>query len=122
MAGQTNGVFSVPYELAVVRPLRQTTELERQAALASAHYNTELIPQEFIYIDLSTDSGVSARSTAQLALLSAAAVVEPGMGLAWREAVPTTDSPPRFSDILDSITLCRQLRAAQPNGSGLRSM
>lgn len=67
MAGQTNGVFSVPYELAVVRPLRQTTELERQATLASAHYNTELIPQEFIYIDLSTDSGVSARSTAQLA-------------------------------------------------------
>jgi len=82
MAGQTNGVFSVPYELAVVRPLRQTTELERQAALASAHYNTELIPQEFIYIDLSTDSGVSARSTAQLALLSAAEAVEPGMGLA----------------------------------------
>jgi tyrosine phenol-lyase len=83
MAGEINGVtFSVPYELAVVRPLRQTTKLERQEVLASAHYNTELIPQEFIYIDLSTDSGVSARSTAQLAVVSAATAVEPGMGLA----------------------------------------
>ena len=83
MASESNGVtFSVPYEMAVVRPLRQTTEQERQAALAKAHYNTELIPQELIYIDLSTDSGVSARSTAQLAVLAAAKSVEPGMGLA----------------------------------------
>ena len=83
MAGESNGVaFSVPYELAVVRPLRQTTEQERRTALADAHYNTELIPQELIYIDLSTDSGVSARSTAQLAVSTAAMSVEPGMGLA----------------------------------------
>jgi tyrosine phenol-lyase len=83
MASESNGVtFSVPYEMAVVRPLRQTTEQERQAALAQAHYNTELIPQELIYVDLSTDSGVSARSTAQLAVLAAAKSVEPGMGLA----------------------------------------
>ena len=83
MAGESNGAsFSVPYELAVVRPLKQTTELERHTALLNAHYNTELIPQELIYIDLSTDSGVSARSTAQLAVMSAAQVVEPGMGLA----------------------------------------
>lgn len=83
MAVESDGVaFSVPYELAVVRPLRQTTEPERRAALADAHYNTELIPQELIYIDLSTDSGVSARSTAQLSVSAAASSVEPGMGLA----------------------------------------
>jgi len=83
MAGEPNlATFSVPYEMAVVRPLRQTTAPERQAALAEAHYNSELIPQELIYIDLSTDSGVSARSTAQLAVTAAAKVVEPGMGLA----------------------------------------
>src|SRR5512147_2526354 len=83
MAGESTGVtFSVPYEMAVVRPLRQTTEQEQPASLAEAHYNTELIPQELIYIDLSTDSGVSARSTAQLAVSAEAKAVEPGMGLA----------------------------------------
>ncbi len=81
MDSATNGVtFSVPYEMAVVRPLRQTTEPERQAALANAHYNTDIIPQELIYIDLSTDSGVSASSTGQLAAVAQS--VEPGMGLA----------------------------------------
>jgi tyrosine phenol-lyase len=80
MARDSNGVtFSVPYELAVVRPLRQTTEQERHAALIQAHYNTDLIPQELIYIDLSTDSGVSASSTGQLA--AATMSVEASLGL-----------------------------------------
>ncbi|HXG53283.1 MAG TPA: tryptophanase [candidate division Zixibacteria bacterium] len=74
--------FSTPYEIAAVRPLRQTTPAERAAALAAARYNTELLPQELIYVDLSTDSGVSALNTAQLAALAAAPVAEPGMGLA----------------------------------------
>jgi tryptophanase len=75
-------VFSVPYEIAVVRPLRQTTLGEREAALQAAFYNTELIPQELIYIDLSTDSGVSSISTGQLTALIGAQPLEPGMGLA----------------------------------------
>ncbi len=88
MAGQSNGAtFSVPYEMAVVRPLRQTTEQERRRALVKAHYNTELIPQELIYIDLSTDSGVSARSTGQISVTAAARSVEPGMGLASEGSV-----------------------------------
>lgn len=75
-------IFSLPYEIAVVRPLRQTSLAERQTALEAAHYNTELIPQELIYIDLTTDSGVSAISTAQLSALTGLKAVEPGMGLA----------------------------------------
>jgi tryptophanase len=75
-------VFSVPYEIAVVRPLRQTTLKERQAALRAAFYNTELIPQELIYLDFSTDSGVSSLSTGQLAAATGAQALEPGMGLA----------------------------------------
>ncbi|MBI3064799.1 MAG: tryptophanase [Deltaproteobacteria bacterium] len=75
-------VFSVPYEIAVVRPLRQTTISEREEALTAAFYNTELIPQELIYIDLSTDSGVSSLSTGQLAAFAGASGLEPGMGLA----------------------------------------
>ncbi|HEX2930768.1 MAG TPA: tryptophanase, partial [Candidatus Binatia bacterium] len=83
MASTSSGVtFSVPYEIAAVRPLRQTTFEEREKALRAAHYNTELLPQDLIYIDLSTDSGVSSLSTHQLAALSAANFVEPGMGLA----------------------------------------
>ena len=75
-------VFSVPYEIAVVRPLRQTTLSEREDALKAAFYNTELIRQELIYIDLSTDGGVSSLSTGQLAALTGASGLEPGMGLA----------------------------------------
>jgi tyrosine phenol-lyase len=75
-------IFSVPYEIAVVRPLRQTTTDERAEALRAAHYNTELIPQDLIYVDLCTDSGVSSMSTDQLAALAGAKFVESGMGLA----------------------------------------
>jgi tyrosine phenol-lyase len=75
-------IFSIPYEIAVVRPLKQTTLSERQAALDAAHLNTELIPQELIYLDLTTDSGVSAISTAQLSALAGLKALEPGMGLA----------------------------------------
>ena len=83
MKDRSKGViFSVPYEIAVVRPIRQTTLDERAAALQAAHYNTELISQEMVYIDLSTDSGVSSLSTNQLAALTAAQSLEPGMGLA----------------------------------------
>ena len=75
-------VFSVPYEIAVVRPLRQTTPADREIALRDAYFNTELIPQDLIYIDLSTDSGVSSLSTTQLAAIAAPSNIEPGMGLA----------------------------------------
>lgn len=83
MSDDAAGVkFSVPYEIAVARPLRQTSCAERAAALRAAYFNTELLPQELIYIDLSTDSGVSAPSTRQLAVSAASDSVEPGMGLA----------------------------------------
>ena len=75
-------VFSVPYEIAVVRPLRQTSPAERDAALRAAHFNVELIPQDLIYIDLCTDSGISSLSTGQLAATAASTELEPGMGLA----------------------------------------
>ena len=74
--------FSVPYDIAVARTLRQTTRQEREAALELARYNTELIPQDLIYIDLSTDSGVSSLSANQLALSAVPHAAEPGMGLA----------------------------------------
>jgi tyrosine phenol-lyase len=74
--------FSVPYEIAMVRPLRQTTADERAAALKAAYYNTELLPQELIYVDLKTDSGVSSISTPQLSMLMGSSSLESGMEMA----------------------------------------
>lgn len=65
--------FSVPYDIAVARTLRPATVEERKAALKQAGYNTELIPHELVYVDLQTDSGMSAPSTAQAAALIGAA-------------------------------------------------
>jgi tryptophanase len=72
-------LFSIPYEVAVVRPLKQTTLQEREEALRAVYYNTELIPQELIYVDLKTDSGVSSLSTPQLAKLIGVGPLESGM-------------------------------------------
>ncbi|HEY7166931.1 MAG TPA: tryptophanase [Candidatus Binatia bacterium] len=74
--------FSIPYEIAAVRPLRQTTREERKAALAAAYYNTELLPQSMIYLDFKTDSGVSSFSTAQLTRMLAPGGLESGMEMA----------------------------------------
>lgn len=80
MTASSSGItFSVPYEMAVVRPLRQTSLREREAALKAACYNTELLPQELIYVDLKTDSGVSSLSTAQLVKLTGAGPLESGV-------------------------------------------
>src|SRR2546428_2318959 len=83
MAISSLGVtFSVPYEIAAVRPLRQTTFNEREETLRAAHFNTELIPQGMGYVDLSTDSGVSSPSTNPLSAFAGAEFVESGMGVA----------------------------------------
>ena len=83
MKEPTSGVlFSVPYEIAVVRPLRQTTLSEREEALKAAYYNTELLPQAMIYVDLKTDSGVSSLSTAQVSNFIGGGALESGMEMA----------------------------------------
>jgi tyrosine phenol-lyase len=76
-------LFSVPYEIAAVRQLRQTSLQERESALKAAGYNCELLPQELIYVDLCTDSGVSALSMAQITSASGIQAVEPSMGMAF---------------------------------------
>jgi len=83
MKENSSGIlFSIPYEIALVRPLKQTTLQEREEALRAAYYNTELIPQELIYVDLKTDSGVSSLSTAQLAKLAGIGSLESAMEMA----------------------------------------
>jgi tryptophanase len=58
-----------PFRIKSVEPLRHTTPLEREQYLQAAGYNLFLIEARNILIDLLTDSGTSAMSTAQWAAL-----------------------------------------------------
>nr|WP_042187916.1 tryptophanase [Kibdelosporangium sp. MJ126-NF4] len=54
-----------PYKITAVAPIRLTTKDERAEHLRRAHYNVFSVPAEAIVIDLLTDSGTGALSTAQ---------------------------------------------------------
>src|SRR5438105_1495650 len=56
-----------PFRIKSVEPLRHTTPEERQGFLEAAGYNLFQIEARNILIDLLTDSGTSAMSTAQWA-------------------------------------------------------
>jgi tyrosine phenol-lyase len=58
-----------PFRIKSVEPLRHTTREERERYLAEAGYNLFLIEARHILIDLLTDSGTSAMSTAQWAAM-----------------------------------------------------
>lgn len=112
-----NGItnFSVPYEIAAVRPLRRTTLTEREEALKRAHYNTELIPQDVIYIDLKTDSGVSSLGIPQLGAMWGIDRLESGMEMAPEANMGFAALKQRFQEIFGFpfVVPCSLGRAAE---------
>jgi len=81
-----------PFKIKSVEPIRMTTRAEREAILDAAGYNPFRIPARDVLIDLLTDSGTAAMSSAQWSAL-----------MQGDEAYACSSSYERFEESVRSI-------------------
>ncbi|MFQ5853208.1 MAG: tryptophanase [Candidatus Binatia bacterium] len=116
MKDKSGGIsVSVPYEIAAIRPLRETNVREREEALKKAHFNTELIPQDMVYVDLKSDSGVSPLITPQVAAMIGVGALEGAPELAREVHGGLALLSKHFQEIFGYpfVVPCTQGRAAE---------
>jgi len=87
-----------PFRIKSVEPLRHTTPEERERYLEQAGYNLFLIEARHILIDLLTDSGTSAMSTAQWAAM-----------MRGDESYAGSESFFRLKRVVDELTAFRHM-------------
>ena len=87
-----------PFRIKSVEPLRHTTPEERERHLEQAGYNLFLIEARHILIDLLTDSGTSAMSTAQWAAM-----------MRGDESYAGSESFFRLKRVVDELTAFRHM-------------
>lgn len=59
--------YAEPYRIKTIEPLRRSTRSEREAWIAETRYSLFNLKSERVFIDLPTDSGTGAMSSAQWA-------------------------------------------------------
>lgn len=107
--------LGVLYEVATLRPIPSTTRAERLQILHDAGYNTELVPQTAVYVDLKTDSGVGARITAQVASRLEGGAIEAAPELTGEAHTGLQRLAARFRELFGFpfVLACNQGRAAE---------
>ena len=115
-------IFSVPYEIAVVRPLRQTTLSERSGGPARGSFQYRNLFRRIGSTSICARTAVSVRvSTPSTGCFGRSEIVEPGMGLA-AEARPILRAPGGANSKYFgfSTSSSSPLKAGRPNESGAR--
>jgi len=99
--------WAEPYRIKTIEPIRRSTRAERESWIGSAKYNLFNLRSEQVYVDLITDSGTGAMSSAQWAEMMLGDESYAGATSYYKLKRPSRPSSA-------SPTSCRPTRDARP--------